>query len=179
MNASKKQRRSKTTELRPNNEDLGKNTGSLLIVWQAALQRSRSIFSSLLMPFTHFSQIGKGKKEKKTGQQMIRMRVQMAACLTWARRVSSRRMKFTLSLPASLLTAATAIKKLRDQQTQCTETASWNPDAARGRRRNIPLFSTFQRKRKTLKAERMLEFWNNYSCNFWLSKTVDRWGRGQ
>lgn len=30
-----KRERSKTTELRPSNEDLGKNTANLLIVWQA------------------------------------------------------------------------------------------------------------------------------------------------
>lgn len=47
-----KRERSKTTELRPNNEDLGKNTGNLLIVWQAV--RAPAPFSPPSMPFTHF-----------------------------------------------------------------------------------------------------------------------------
>lgn len=54
-----KRERSKTTELRPNNEDLGKNTGNLLIVWQAV--RAPAPFSPPSMPFTHFP-------NKKTGR---------------------------------------------------------------------------------------------------------------
>lgn len=48
-----KRERSKTTELRPSNEDLGKNTANLLIVWQAV--RAPVPFSPPSIPFTCFS----------------------------------------------------------------------------------------------------------------------------
>lgn len=152
MNASKKRRRSKTTELRPNNEDLGKNTGSLLIVWQAALQRSSSIFSSLLMPFTHFSQIEKGRKKKKQVEQCwLRPHCKShkrCGCECKRRRAwLGHWVKFYIQrhLPANLFKEAAAIKTLRDQQTWWVQTASWNPEAARGRRWYIlPPISTLK-----------------------------------
>lgn len=45
-----KRERSKTTELRPSNEDLGKSPANLLIVWQAAC--APAPFSSPSIPFT-------------------------------------------------------------------------------------------------------------------------------
>lgn len=65
MKASKKRERSKTTELRPNNEDLGKNTGNLLIVWQAV--RAPAPFSPPSMPFTHFP----NKKNRPCGGDRV------------------------------------------------------------------------------------------------------------
>lgn len=49
----KKRERSKTTELRPSNEDLGKNTANVLIVWQAL--HAPAPCSPPSIPFTCFS----------------------------------------------------------------------------------------------------------------------------
>lgn len=43
----KKRERSKTTELRPSNEDLGKNPANVLIVWQAVCAPTPFLPSSL------------------------------------------------------------------------------------------------------------------------------------
>lgn len=137
MKASKKRRRSKTTELRPNNEDLGKNTRSLLIVWQAALQRSSSIFSSLSMPFTHFSQIGKRRGKKKsrssgTGSaptvksQTTWMRLQTAACLTSSAecRRGERNLHSAPFTCEPFNSGGRHQNELRDQQTSRVQTTS-------------------------------------------------------